>query len=155
MTQPARKPVNKNKNKKSRNVFQVSAGGVVINRGRILILRKFNGLYCIPKGRIEEGEKLEDTAVREVKEETNITGNILGYIGKVKYSYRNYKRNTVINKEVHWYLMEAKSFKPKPQKKEGFVEAGFYPYEEALKRLRYHDERTIVRDAWELYEERK
>lgn len=134
-------------------MFQVSAGGVVFQGGNILVLKKHNGLYCIPKGRIEKGETLEQTALREVREETGITGEILTYIGKVSYAYRNDRPNILVEKEVHWYVMRAISGKLRPQRKEGFVEARFVRPEEILRMLRYKDERAIVYDAMKMWKE--
>ncbi len=64
----------------------VSCGGVVIHRGKILLLYKnFRGRYegwVLPKGTVEEGEEYKDTALREVQEESGVKGNIIKYIGK-------------------------------------------------------------------------
>ena len=63
----------------------VSCGGVVIHRGKILLLyksyrNKYDG-WVLPKGTVEEGEDYKDTAVREVKEEAGVDGTIINYIG--------------------------------------------------------------------------
>ena len=59
----------------------VSCGGVVIYRGKILLLFKkyhdrYNG-WVLPKGTVEPGEDFKNTAVREVKEELNIIPEII------------------------------------------------------------------------------
>ena len=48
---------------------EVSAGGVVLFGNAILLLRKFNGDWVLPKGKVEEGEKRQEAALREVLEE--------------------------------------------------------------------------------------
>ena len=58
-----------------------SCGGVVIYRGKILLLyknykNKYEG-WVLPKGTVEPGEDYKDTAVREVKEETGADATIL------------------------------------------------------------------------------
>ena len=63
-----------------------SCGGVVIFRGKILVLyknykNKYEG-WVLPKGTVEAGEEYRDTALREVKEETGVSASIIKYIGK-------------------------------------------------------------------------
>ena len=68
-----------------------SCGGVVIFRGKILLLYKnyrnrYEG-WVLPKGTVEPGEEYKDTAIREVKEETGATATIIQYVGKSQYSF--------------------------------------------------------------------
>lgn len=63
-----------------------SCGGVVIFRGKILLLyknyrNKYEG-WVLPKGTVEEGEQHNETALREVKEETGVSAQIIKYVGK-------------------------------------------------------------------------
>ena len=64
-----------------------SCGGVVIFRGKILLLYKsyknrYDG-WVLPKGTVEQGETHEQTALREVKEETDADASIIKYVGRV------------------------------------------------------------------------
>ena len=63
----------------------ISCGGVVIFRGKILLLYKnyrnrYEG-WVLPKGTVEQGEEYKDTAIREVLEETGATAPIIQYVG--------------------------------------------------------------------------
>ncbi len=49
-----------------------SCGAVVINNGQVLLIQSNEGIYGFPKGHMEEGESEKQTAIREVKEETNV-----------------------------------------------------------------------------------
>ncbi len=95
----------------------VSCGGVILHKGKILLLYKNqNGRYIgwvLPKGTVEQGESFKETALREVKEETGTNAKIVKYIGKTQYSFR--AAEEVINKTVHWYLKTADSFYCRPQ----------------------------------------
>ena len=89
-----------------------SCGGVVIFRGKILLLYKnykhrYDG-WVLPKGTVEAGEEYKETALREVKEETNVAASIIKYVGKSQYTF-NTPNDTVV-KDVHWYLMMADSY---------------------------------------------
>ena len=68
-----------------------SCGGVVIFRGKILLLyknykNKYEG-WVLPKGTVEPGEEYRDTAAREVREETGVDALIIKYVGKSQYSF--------------------------------------------------------------------
>ena len=89
-----------------------SCGGVVIFRGKILVLyknykNKYEG-WVLPKGTVEAGEEYKETALREVKEETGVSASIIKYIGKSQYTFNT--PQDVVEKDVHWYLMMADSY---------------------------------------------
>ena len=68
-----------------------SCGGVVIFRGKILVLYKnyknrYEG-WVLPKGTVEPGEEPQDTAVREVLEESGASVKIVKYIGDTQYTF--------------------------------------------------------------------
>lgn len=135
----------------------VSCGGVVIHKGKVLLLYKNqNGRYMgwvMPKGTVEEGETFKETALREVKEETDVSAEIIKYIGKTQYTFKG--ANDMVSKTVRWYLMVADSFYCKPQAEEFFSDAGFYKQHEAYYLLKFHDEKQIMRRAYSEYNEMK
>lgn len=125
-------------------IEEVSAGGVVIFGNAVLLLKKFNGDWVLPKGRVEKNEKIEEAALREVLEESGVRAEILDYIGMVHYKYKNLKENKMVYKTVHWYLMKANNMDCIPQKKEGFVDALFVHIDKAEDLVRYEDEKKII-----------
>lgn len=131
----------------------ISCGGVVIFRGKILLLYKnyknrYEG-WVLPKGTVEEGEEYKETALREVKEETDADASIIKYIGRSQYSF-NTPTDTVV-KDVHWYLMMGGSYHSKPQREEFFVDSGFYKYHEAYHLLKFSNEKQILEKAYGEY----
>jgi len=90
-----------------------SAGGVVLRQaedGRDLVLgrrrRERDGMtWSLPKGTPDVGETLEETALREVTEETGLEVRILAPVGPVEYVF--VQRGVRIHKTVHYFLMEA------------------------------------------------
>lgn len=130
---------------------EVSAGGVVVFGNAILLLRKYNGDWVLPKGRLEEGEELVDAAKREVKEETGVKTEVIKYLGEIHYTYKdNWDSKQKVHKIVHWYMMKAFDLSAKPQKEEGFIEAKYIPIEKVVDLIHYDDEREIVKVAVEL-----
>ncbi|MEE3393320.1 MAG: NUDIX hydrolase [Lachnospiraceae bacterium] len=135
----------------------VSCGGIVIFRGKILVLYKsyknrYEG-WVLPKGTVEEGEKHEETALREVKEETGVDAEIIKYVGKSQYSFST--RDDIIQKTVHWYLMMSSSYYSKPQKEEYFFDSGYYKFHEAYHLLKFSNEKGILESAYADFQELK
>ncbi len=133
----------------------VSCGGVVIFRGKILLLyknykNKYDG-WVLPKGTVEPGENHEDTALREVSEESGVRASIVKYIGTSNYSF--VIPDDTVEKEVHWYLMTATNYYSKPQKEEFFTDSGYYKYHEAWHLLKFANERQILERAYSEYQE--
>jgi diadenosine hexaphosphate hydrolase (ATP-forming) len=91
---------------------EVSAGGVVFRRknGRteILLIEDRYSRWTLPKGKREKGETNEETALREIREETGVSGRILRPLTSVHYRYFHPDHGDV-EKEVHYYLVEATS----------------------------------------------
>jgi 8-oxo-dGTP pyrophosphatase MutT (NUDIX family) len=82
-----------------------AAGGLVHNEQKELILIHRRGKWDLPKGKLEKGEKLEECAVREVEEETGLTGVILE--SPLTITWHTYHEGTkFILKESHWYSMK-------------------------------------------------
>ncbi|MCD7981491.1 MAG: NUDIX hydrolase [Clostridiales bacterium] len=134
-----------------------SCGGVVIFRGKILLLyknyrNKYEG-WVLPKGTVEPGEEYKDTAAREVKEETGVSAAIIKYIGNSSYSF-SVPEDTV-RKQVHWYLMMADSYYSRPQREEYFLDSGYYKYHEAWHLLKFANEKQILERAYSAYMELK
>ena len=134
-----------------------SCGGVVLFRGKILLLYKnFKNKYegwVLPKGTVDSGEEFKDTALREVFEETGVRASIVKYVGSSDYTF-NVPDDTV-EKEVHWYLMMAESYYSKPQREEYFVDSGYYKYHEAYHLLKFANEKQILEKAYQEYLELK
>jgi len=73
---------------------EFSAGGVLVRmvRGRPMVAAirprgKPEGLWTLPKGQIDPGESPAETAVREVREETGVSGRLVEKLGDVRYVY--------------------------------------------------------------------
>ena len=130
-----------------------SCGGVVIFRGKILLLYKnFKNRYegwVLPKGTVESGEKHVETALREVFEESGVKATVMKYIGKSEYTFN--VPQDIVEKEVHWYLMMADSYYSKPQREEFFVDSGYYKYHEAYHLLKFSNEKQILEQAYQEY----
>jgi len=100
-----------------------AGGGLVYNKkGEVLFIFR-NGKWDLPKGGIEKGEEIEETAMREVEEETGV--GKLKIDRKLQKTYHVFKRNGKYKLKItHWFEMHT-SFEGKttPQQKEGIEKA--------------------------------
>jgi 8-oxo-dGTP pyrophosphatase MutT (NUDIX family) len=85
--------------------LETSYGGVVLRGDELLVItpagKRVTGL---PKGGMEAGETPEESAAREVREETGIEATVIGPLGDVRYTYRRGGRR--VRKTVHFFLCE-------------------------------------------------
>ena len=100
--------------------------------------------WTLPKGTPSDGETVEQTALREVAEETGLEVNILKPVGAIEYFFT--QQGTRIHKTVHFFLMEAVGGSLEGHDHE-FDEVRWFPIEEARRLLTYPTERQIVEEA--------
>jgi len=110
--------------------------GRVDRRGRMM--------WSLPKGHIETGETAEQTAIREVAEETGIEGNVVAPLGKIDYWFVSEGKR--IHKTVHHYLMRFTGGELSDADYE-VAEVAWVPLAELPRRLTYSDERRLARVA--------
>ena len=107
---------------------------------------KPEGVWALPKGNIDPGEKPEETAVREVFEETGVEGKLVEKLGDVKYVYTRRDRERVF-KVVSFYLLRAgrgRIDELDERMRVEVAEARWLPLEEAPRLLAYGGERKMV-----------
>lgn len=141
-----------------RTVHETSAGGLVIDgldgpkEGQVAALigrtdRRGRMLWSLPKGHIEKGETAEQTAIREVAEETGIQGSVLAALGSIDYWFVTEGRR--VHKTVHHYLMRFLGGELSDEDIE-VSEVAWVPLTELRSKLAYADERRLATVADEL-----
>lgn len=100
--------------------------------------------WTLPKGHIEVGEKAEQTAAREIAEETGIRGDVLAALGSIDYWFR--AEDHVVHKTVHHYLLRFVDGKPSADDHE-VCEVAWVPVDELASRLTHADERRLAEVA--------
>lgn len=133
---------------------EYSAGGVVFKKENdqtlwLLIKPKDTDRWQLPKGLIDKKEKGEETAKREVEEETGIKAEIAGKAETIQYFY--HFQGQKIQKTVQYYLMACKGGKIVCQEQE-IDEARFFPYKEAYQNLTFENEKRALEKAKKLLE---
>ena len=129
----------------------VSAGGVVYGLvdGDIKTVLCGRGeplRWSLPKGTPDQGESLEETALREVREETGLEVAIEAPIGTINYWFMSPGNRVNCNKTVHFYLMAQKGGSTEQHDPE-FDEVMWFSSQDALKGLTYDNEARVLEKA--------
>ncbi len=134
---------------------EFSAGGILVRRLRgrwwVAAIRptgKPEGIWVLPKGLIDTGESGAETAVREVAEETGLTGRLEGKLGDVRYVYT--RRGERVFKVVGFFLLRYTSGRIgelPPGMELEVAEARWLPLEDARHLLAYGGEREMAKKA--------
>ncbi len=116
--------------------------------GKVLLLRKTDERrWCLPKGGVEEGEKPEEAALREIMEETGLYCHLAGHLTDIRYQYYWSDDNVNYDKTVKYYMAEVVGGSIK-------LESGFDKYKwcsekEAHRLLHYENDKNVVHQAFE------
>jgi 8-oxo-dGTP pyrophosphatase MutT (NUDIX family) len=134
----------------------VAAGGVVLRErdGRIEVAiagRHSDGTWVFPKGTPDDGESIEETAVREVGEETGLQVSIVAPLGTTEYWFAS--RGTRFHKRVYFYLMEATGGDVSQHDHEYDV-VRWVPVEEARQLLSFENYREVLDRAVDVWRAR-
>jgi 8-oxo-dGTP pyrophosphatase MutT (NUDIX family) len=133
--------------RRSRRAEEVSAGGVVVRDGDVLLIvptrRAANGarVVALPKGHLDGDETEEQAAAREVREEGGVEADLIEPLGDVRYRYRRDGR--LISKRVRFFLFAFRSGSPADHDHE-IEDARWVPMERAVRELTYPGERDMV-----------
>ncbi|HEY8304671.1 MAG TPA: NUDIX hydrolase [Solirubrobacteraceae bacterium] len=129
---------------------EVSAGGVVVNDGEVLVIvpsrPAADGSFALalPKGHLDEGETAAQAAAREVREETGVTAELVGELGEVRYWYVRDRRR--VAKSVYFFLFRYVSGNLEDHDDE-VLEARWIGLADAREALTYPGERDMVARA--------
>jgi len=154
---PKKQAQNQKKNKRgkdqrSKAVREYTAGGVVFriknNQLEFLLLQDVKGRWSIPKGHVESGETLEQTAVREIGEETGLFGiKIIDKLDKIHFFYR--MEGKLIFMTTFVFLMEATDPEEvlQPEKSEGIVDVSWFDEQAAFRAIEYKATKVLLEEG--------
>ena len=129
----------------------VSSGGVVYRRGPegleiVLCGRSVGGVWALPKGTPEPKETLEETARREVREETGLVVQIERKIGQIEYWFTRAEQGKRFHKRVHYFLMSPIGGSTDDHDQE-YDLVRWFPAARAERSLTYQNEADMLRRA--------
>ena len=131
-------------------VVERSAGGVVVRRIHdtlhVLVIRDPYRKWGLPKGHVEDGETDQQTALREVAEETGLADLRLGSeLVTIDWFFNADGRR--VHKFTTFYLMHSDRGEPVPELREGISECAWVPLERAHERISYDNASEVVKIA--------
>jgi 8-oxo-dGTP pyrophosphatase MutT (NUDIX family) len=129
---------------------EVSAGGIVFRRTadgvRVLLIRDSYKNWGFPKGHLEGDESPAAAAIREVREETGLSGlSLREPVEVIDWHFRF--RGRVVHKVCHFYLIEAASGHARPLRKEGITACKWLDFGEAATLVSYENARSVLARA--------
>jgi ADP-ribose pyrophosphatase YjhB (NUDIX family) len=130
-------------------VEETSAGGLLIDFERdpnsAVIIGRYDRrgrmVWSLPKGHIEEGETREQTAIREIQEETGIIGRVIGELGSIDFTFMAEGKR--IHKTVHHFILERTGGAVSTADIE-VADVAWVALSDVADRLTYADERRLI-----------
>lgn len=130
---------------------RICAGGVVFCDDQVLILKNDKDEWVLPKGVVRDKEIALDVAIRRVKHEAGVEAQAISSAGETNYEFFSNSRKMPVCNKIDWFIMEASCVANAVNKEEGFKDGGFYPIEEALEKITYSQDKSLVRLAYRKY----
>lgn len=126
----------------------VTAGGAIFHEGKVLVIKSpSRNAIALPKGRVDPGETIQETAVREVLEETGYKTRVVSELGTHEYDFE--QNGQEYHKTVTYFKLELiDESAPQQNLQEGEdFEVMWVSPEEAISLLTYDDAREVLRRA--------
>ncbi len=136
--------------RRSRKMIAVSAGGVVWREAdqpgevEVVLVQTPAMRWALPKGKPENGERLTDTALREVAEETGLKVALDEKIGVMRYSFS--AADGRIDKAVHFWLMQATGGSFEDHDNE-HIDVRWVGLGDAMRMVAYRNTASLLEDA--------
>ncbi len=125
----------------------VSSGGIIFDaRGRILLLRRTDErIWGFPKGHVEKGETLRETAAREIREECGLRCTIGGKVAEIRYAYYWPPEGVNYDKRVVYFLAARAGGRIRLEDR--FSDWRWAPPATALRLLHHANDKAVLRKA--------
>lgn len=122
-------------------INEKSAGCIIIENEKILLVKQTSGNWGFPKGHLEKGESETEAAIRETKEETNLDVTILDE--NKRYSIE-YDTNKGTHKEAVYFLAKKTSNNITRQESE-ITEIKWFNFEEAIETISFENAKALLK----------
>ena len=129
------------------------AGGVVFHGDKVLVLKNEKGEWVFPKGVIRNGDYPDDVAVSRVNLEAGVRARIVATAGRTNYEFFSVSRQRPVCNKITWYIMKADSDEVAPNVAQDFFEAEFIPVDDAMERVTYSQDKSLLMLSYQKYKE--
>jgi 8-oxo-dGTP pyrophosphatase MutT (NUDIX family) len=132
-------------------LFRKCAGGVVFSGDEVFLLKNEKGEWVLPKGVVRGGASQPEVALARVQAETGVAATLLEAVGETNYEFYSITRRTPVCNRVMWYTMRADAPSYRIAFEQGFTDGGWLPIDQALARITYTQDQSLVRLAYDKY----
>ncbi|MGI6334785.1 MAG: NUDIX domain-containing protein [Saccharofermentanales bacterium] len=129
------------------------SGGVVFAGDKVLLLQNEKQEWILPKGVIRSDDVPEDVALRRVEIEAGVKARILAPAGRTNYEFYSISRQRPVCNKIVWYIMMSDQETVEPNAALQFSNGGFFPIEEALEKVTYSQDKSLLMLSYQKYKE--
>lgn len=136
-------------------LFRQCAGGIVFCKDKVLLLQNEKNEWVLPKGVIRNGDYATNVAVGRVKEEAGVEAEIIGPVGETSYEFFSITRKQPVCNRITWFLMDTTKDSFQVNRDLGFKEGAFFNIIDALSRVTYSQDKSLLNIAYRKLKEMK
>jgi 8-oxo-dGTP pyrophosphatase MutT (NUDIX family) len=129
------------------------AGGIVFLGDKVFLLKNEKGEWVLPKGIIHNGDIANEVAIQRVKEETGIMAEIVSSAGRTNYEFFSVTRQKPVCNKITWYIMKSQDENYSINKEENFTDGGFFPIDDAIGRVTYSQDKSLLNLSFKKFQE--
>jgi ADP-ribose pyrophosphatase YjhB (NUDIX family) len=129
------------------------SGGVVFFEDKVLLLMNDKHEWIFPKGVIRSGDRPDEIAVRRVAFEADVRAQIISSAGRTNYEFYSISRQRPVCNRIVWYIMKADDETASANQAQGFLDGGFFPIEEAMSKVTYSQDKSLLMLSYQKYKE--
>ena len=129
------------------------SGGIVFSGDRVLLLQNDKHEWIFPKGVIRTDDFPEDVAAKRVLIEAGVKARIISSAGRTNYEFYSISRQRPVCNKIVWYIMSTEQTDAVPNAALDFRGGGFFPVEEALDKVTYSQDKSLLMLSYQKYKE--
>jgi ADP-ribose pyrophosphatase len=128
-------------------------GGIVFCGDKVLMIENDKHEWAFPKGVVRANQKMTDVVVKRIKLETGVDARVVAPCGKTNYEFYSVSRRKPVHNNISWFIMAAEEQKPVPNKEENILSAAFYDIKDAMNKVTYSQDKSLLLMAYQKYKE--
>ena len=128
-------------------------GGIVFCGDKVLMIENDKHEWAFPKGVVRANQKMTDVVVKRIKTETGVEARVIAPCGKTNYEFYSISRRKPVHNNISWFIMSAQDQKPVPNKEENVLSAVFYDIKDAMNKVTYSQDKSLLLMAYQKYKE--
>lgn len=129
------------------------AGGVVFNKDKVLLLMNEKHEWVFPKGVMRSGDFPDEVAVKRVLAEAGVKARIISAAGRTNYEFYSISRQRPVANKIVWYIMTTDDEQVNPSEVQNFSDGGFFAVDEAIEKVTYSQDKSLLMLSYQKYKE--